>query len=163
MSNPSLTPNTVPVGTSIPTTAQDFLNFVAQNLILDGLEYAVPVVRSMDTPDVSENNKLWIEVDDSGNPKSAKLFAAYWKLLPAVVDWSNARPAYPNKGTLFFDSSIGTLLLYTGSAWVTAEGVSGDMKYVNAPDVATALTKNPGWVEATGVTSPSGYVAIKKS
>ena len=163
MSNPSLTPNTVAVGTQLPATAQDLVNFLAQNLILEGLEYAVPVIRSKDTPDVSQNDKLWIEVDDSGNPLSAKIFSSYWKLLPVVVEWANARPVTPSKGQLFYDAAIGTLLMYTGSAWVTADGVSGDLKYVNAADTATALAKNPGWVAASGVTPPSGYVAIKKS
>ena len=41
------------------------------------------------------------------------------------------------------------MLIWERAKWRTADGSPGDVKFVKATDVATALVNNPGWVEDT--------------
>ena len=166
MANTALTATQAPIGSAVPSTLQGILNAVAQYLQITGLSDVTGIVVSEETPDASKEDKLWVQTDDAGRPVAAYLFAQYWRKIPAVAQASSARPTNPVEGTLFFDTTIGTLLRYTGSAWVTADGTSGDLKYVVAASESTALLARPGWVVETSIslgTLPTGVFLLKKS
>ena len=166
MANAALNATQVPVGSAVPATLQGILNAVAQYLEITGLSDVTGIVVSEETPDASKEDKLWIQTDDAGRPVAAYIFAQYWRKVPAVVQAASTRPTNPVEGTLFFDTNIGTLLRYAGTAWVTADGTSGDLKYVVAASAAEALSTRPGWVQETTIslgTLPTGVILIKKT
>jgi hypothetical protein len=55
------------------------------------------------------------------------------------------RPDSPATNYLFFDTTIGRLLRWTGSAWTTADGCLGEIKLLVGVSEAEAITRNPGW------------------
>ena len=166
MSSAGLIATSVPVGSALPTTLQGFLNAAAQYLALSGLDDITGIVVSEDTPDSSKEDRLWIEIDDAGRPKAAYIFAQYWRRLPTVLSVGDNRPVNPVEGTLFYDTTIHTILLYNGTSWVTAGGTPGELKWVQASSVSAALAANPGWVQETSITIgtlPTGVYLLKKS
>ena len=58
-----------------------------------------------------------------------------------------SRPTGAAVNDLYFDTDINRLLRNTTQGWSTFDGAVGDIKMVDAFDVDTALTNNPGWSE----------------
>jgi hypothetical protein len=79
----------------------------------------------------------------------------------AQVDWANVvnkqpygwipsgvtfnRTPFETVGTLFYDTQINRVLIFTSNGWSTADGAIGDVKFTASLDESTALLRNPGW------------------
>lgn len=141
------TANTVSTTTANPTTAQELLDFVAQNLGITGLDSAVGLVVSETQPTVAQQSLSWLRVDELGNPLGIYRYYGTWKLVGSIASYgiTGNRPPNPIDGQLYFDTTIGVMLVYDDDGWITASGTSGDIKLVAATTGAVALANNPGW------------------
>jgi hypothetical protein len=150
--NLTITALTLPEGTEFPGNMQDLEDLIAQYLFIDnqgdfsGINYG-------DTEPAPENrDRPWFETDASGNPIGWKSWnGSAWTAIPIVVPSGNtgSRPSSPSTGTLYRDTTIGTVIIYSGSQWVTLDGTSGDVKFVVGTVLADVLAKNPGWSHYT--------------
>lgn len=150
--NAYLNPLTLPANTEWPGTPQLGLALTAQYMEIKGLEDLGGVVRGSTTPASEDRDKAWLKTDVSGNPLGWYSWnGSTWAqiLFSAPSGTTANRPAAPTTGQFYFDTTISVLLMYNGSAWVTAAGSPGDIKYVKKATLAEALTANPGWVQDT--------------
>lgn len=155
--NLTLTAQTVPANSQLPSSAQAMVNFVAQYVgILGGAAFN-GINFGASTPAAQNRGLPWFKTDANGNPLG--LFSwngTTWAAIPTIVPSgpTASYPANPANGYEFYDTTIGALVLYNAAAgaWTTASGTVGDIKFVTAGTLAAALAANPGWVQfAAGV------------
>lgn len=146
--NAYLNPLTLPANTEWPGTPQLGLAMTAQYMEILGLEDLGGVVRGSTTPASEDRDKAWLKTDVSGNPLGWYSWngSAWSQILFSAPSGTTAnRPGSAVAGQFYYDTTIGVLLMYNGSAWVTAAGSPGDIKFVSAASESEATTKNPGW------------------
>ena len=151
--SPYLSPLTFPSGTEIPGTMQGLANLLAQYLAVNGLSELGGINFGPTTPSEANRDKPWFKTDESYNPIG--FFA--WNGSAWVTFDTGAIPSGPTAsrltspavGQLYLDTDINCVLVWERAKWRTAHGSPGDVKFVKATDVATAIVNNPGWVEDT--------------
>jgi hypothetical protein len=150
---PYLSALTFPSGTEIPGTMQGLANLLAQYLAVNGLSELGGINFGPTTPSEADRDKPWFKTDGSYNPIG--LFSwngSAWVTFDtgAIPSGPTAsRPSSPSVGQLYLDTDINCVLVWERAKWRTAHGSPGDVKFVKATDVATAIANNPGWVEDT--------------
>jgi len=150
---PYLSALTFPSGTEIPGTMQGLANLLAQYFAVNGLSELGGINFGPTTPSEADRDKPWFKTDGSYNPIG--LFSwngSAWVTFDtgAIPSGSTAsRPSSPSVGQLYLDTDINCVLVWERAKWRTAHGSPGDVKFVKATDVATAIANNPGWVEDT--------------
>ena len=148
--NLSLQAGTAPSGATLPGNVQALLNLVAAYTLINGQQNFNGLNYGASTPGPSSRNLPWFKTDQFGNPIGFFSWnGANWAAIPLVAATgpSTMRPNNPGIGTEFYDTTIGAVLIYSAMGWTTASGSVGDVKEVQAPDITTALTNNPGWVQ----------------
>jgi hypothetical protein len=152
--NLALNPGTVPALTPLPSSAQDLIDFVSEYTGIQGGSAFNGINFGSNTPAPQNRGLPWFKTDANGNPIG--LFSwngLAWVTTPtnAASGPSSARPAGPSSGSTYYDTTIGALIIWNGTAgaWTTASGTIGDIKEVITATLATALTNNPGWVQET--------------
>ncbi len=143
---------TVPSGTEFPGNPQAFLDFCAQYLAITGLNPFSGVNFGDTEPTPEERDRPWFKTDSSGNPIGWYSWGgSSWEPTPVTPQSGTtaSRPGSATLGQTYFDTDIDVLLIFNGSAWITASGSPGDVKEVKAATLADALTKNPGWAHDT--------------
>lgn len=143
---------TVPSGTEFPGTVQELLDLIAAYEEITGGEDFNGVNYGDTEPAPADRDKAWFKTDGSGNPLGWYGWdGSAWILLPIVTPNGNTagRPSPASTGQQYYDTEIEVLLIYNGTAWVTAEGSPGDIKFVAGTVLADVLTKNPGWSHYT--------------
>jgi hypothetical protein len=151
--NAYLSPLLFPSGTEIPGTMQGLANLLAQYLAVSGLSELGGINFGPTTPSEANRDKPWFKTDSSFNPIG--FFS--WNGSAWVTFDTGAIPSGPTAsrltspavGQLYFDTDIKCVLIWERAKWRTADGSPGDVKFVKATDVATAIVNNPGWVEDT--------------
>lgn len=154
--NPVLNPLTLPSGTEFPGTPQLLLALIAQYMEINGLEDLGGVNFGPTTPGADDRDKPWFKTDNSYVPLGWFSWngSAWQQILFNAPSGTTAnRPSSPTEGQFYLDTDIDVLLIYERSAWRTADGSPGDIKFVSAATSADALTKNPGWVVYTAAES----------
>ena len=150
---PYLSPLTFPAGTEIPGTMQGLANLLAQYLAVNGLSELGGINFGPTTPSEANRDKPWFQTDGSYNPIGFFSWnGSAWVTFDtgAIPSGPTAsRPSSPAVGQLYLDTDINTVLVWERAKWRTAHGSPGDVKFVKATDVATAIVNNPGWVEDT--------------
>lgn len=147
----SLTFGDPPVTQEFPGTPKALGDFLAQYFAITGGEAFIPVNFGPDTPDADSRGYPWFKTDIDGVPIGWFSWnGSSWEQLNTNVPVGTTiqRPADAVMGDLFYDITIEVELIYNGTAWVTAAGSPGDMKFVQATTIEQALTKNPGWSQA---------------
>jgi hypothetical protein len=150
---PTLSAVTVPLGTQFPGDPQSFLNFIAANMQVNGLATFNGINFGASTPAPSGRSLPWFKTDNSGNPIGFSSWnGSIWTpspISPQSGTFASA-PTGTSPGQLYYATDLGTagvLCSWSGSAWVTADGVSGDIKPVRGTNLATILANNPGWLQ----------------
>lgn len=143
---------TLPVNTEFPGTPQALLALIAQYMAITGLNPFSGVNYGPVEPTPEERDRPWFKTDSSFNPIGWYSWSgAAWTPIPVTPQSgvTASRPTSATLGQMYLDTDIDVLLIFNGAAWVTAAGSPGDVKEVKAPDLATALTRNPGWEQDT--------------
>lgn len=150
---PYLSPLVFPSGTEIPGTMQGLANLLAQYLAVNGLSELGGINFGPTTPSEANRDKPWFKTDASYNPIGFFSWnGSAWVTFAtgAIPSGSTAlRVTSPAAGQLYLDTDINCVIVWERSKWRTAGGSPGDVKFVKAVDVATAIVNNPGWVEDT--------------
>lgn len=136
----------------MPGNSQALINLIAAYVGVTGAQTFNGLNYGANTPTPDNRDKPWFKTDQLGNPIGFFSWNGLtWSAIPIVVGngTTGMRPSNPGVGTEYFDTTIGVLLLYNGTIWTTASGSPGDVKEVKAPDITTALTVNPGWIQDT--------------
>lgn len=144
-----------------PQTPQGLLDLYADYLSVEFDDTYSLFVKGPGPIAIEDQDKIWFETNEDGGPISIRSFdenLGDWIIFFPAHGTTAERPASPDDYQMFFDTSINTMLIYERSAWRTADGSPGDVKFVTAADLATALTNNPGWIEYTAMRgrSPMG-------
>lgn len=148
----NLTALTFPEGTEFPGTPQGLLNLISEYLFINGQDDFSGINYGDTEPSADNRDRPWFETDGSGNPVGWKSWnGSAWAAIPIVVPRGTTaeRPASPEDGTLYFDTTISVELIYYSLAWHTASGSPGDVKFVTGTVLADVLTANPGWSHYT--------------
>lgn len=150
--NLSLQAQTVPALTPLPSSSQLLVNFIAQYVAILGGNAFNGINFGSQTPSPQNRGLPWFKTDGSGNPIGLYSWnGVAWTTLPtgAASGPTSSYPSNPSAGALFYDTTIGALVLFNASqnAWTTASGVPGDIKEVLTPTLAQALLNNPGWAQ----------------
>lgn len=143
---------TLPEGTEFPGSPQALLVLIAQYMAITGAETFIGVAYGDTEPDADSRDLWWARTDGSGNAIGWYAWGgASWEPLPIAIPSgaTGSRPSSPPDGTLFFDTSINTQLIYYSGSWHTADGSPGDVKFVTGLTLAGVLTQNPGWSHYT--------------
>lgn len=143
---------TLPEGTEFPGTPQELLDLIAQYMEITGLNPFNGINYGASTPSPSNRDRPWFKTTVSGVPIGWFSWdGSAWQKIPTVVPSgpTASRPSGPAEGTQYFDTDINVALIFERSQWRTLAGSPGDVKFVKAADIGTALTKNPGWAQDT--------------
>ncbi|MFZ9725654.1 MAG: hypothetical protein ACO3EH_00475 [Ilumatobacteraceae bacterium] len=124
----ALQPATAPVDAPFPpASAQAMLNFVSAYTQVSGLEQLSGIVLSATTPVATDRDKAWLKLDPaSGRAIGFFIFKGDWVAVPIVPGVGDAPPANPQRGEIFFNTALNTLLVYDGSQWTSNLTPSGD-------------------------------------
>ncbi len=156
--NLSLQALTLPSGTEFPGTMQELQNLIAQYLEIVGESNFSGINYGPTTPDPINRDRPWFKTDNAFQ-------AIGWYAWSGSV-WAPA-PLFPQSGTFataptgvavgqfYYATDINVLCKWTGSTWVTADGASGEIRFVRGTSVSAVLAKYPGWIV---VTDMAGYV-----
>jgi hypothetical protein len=141
----------------MPATPTSLLAFIAQYMTLFGAASLAPLIAQEAVPSVADQDKVWLRLDNLGNPQQFYRFSGTWKPLAswAITGTTAQRPSAPFEGHIYFDTTIGAALVWR-SGWITLGGVTGDLKLVRAASLASALASNPGWVQDTSYATDTG-------
>lgn len=158
---------TLPNGTEYPGSKQADLDLDAQYLSVSGWENYTTINFGSATPSTPNRAYPWFKTDAGGVPIGWFSWnGSAWQQMPTVAGFGTTaeRPA-GSDGMLYFDSDIKCLLVYERSAWRTADGCPGDVKFVRScynggseiadPNITQVLTANPGWSEFTAMAGRS--------
>jgi len=120
MADPVLQPGTVPEDSTLPTTSQKLINFVAAYLRLTGLSDLQGVIIGSSEPVVTDRDKAWVKVD-SGSNRAIGLYRYLggWKQLPNVPLSGENEPANPRPGEMFYNTTAKALKSYIEGTWTT--------------------------------------------
>lgn len=153
---------TLPDGTEFPGTMQLLQNLVAQYLSITGQGDFTGINYGPTTPDASNRDRPWFKTDNSFLPLGWYAWdGAAWtriQLLPQSGAFADA-PTGSGAGQLYYATDINVLCLWNGAAWVTADGASGEIRFVRGTDIGDILTKYPGWVQVTDIAAQTIAVA----
>lgn len=143
---------TLPSGTEFPGTMQDLENLIAQYLAITGDENFSGINYGSTTPATADQNKPWFRTDGSGHSLGWYAWdGAIWdriQVLPQSGTFA-AAPAAIGTGQLYYATDGAGLCVWNGTAWVTADGRQGEVRYVRGTNLATILAKYPGWAQVT--------------
>jgi hypothetical protein len=89
---------------------------------------------------------LWLEIKGTRFIRWHTWISGAWRPLTSRGTTAQ-RPSDPVDYERYFDTDIGTEIIYYGAAWHTVSGVPGDVKYVVHTTLTAALAANPGWQE----------------
>lgn len=143
-----LSPLILPSETEFPGTPQELLTLIAQYMAINGGQDFSGVAYGDPEPAPEDRDLAWFRTDGGGNPIGWYGWdGSAWVPLPVITPSGPTadRPAGPVTGQKFYDTDIDCEIIYSGTAWVTVDGVPGDVKFVSGTILATVLTKNPGW------------------
>tara|TARA_R110002153_G_scaffold93463_2_gene225960 strand:+ start:14188 stop:14946 length:759 start_codon:yes stop_codon:yes gene_type:complete len=147
----TIVPSVLPVDQSLPAGVQQLLNLVAGNLTVQGFSSVDGLVVSATEPNPDQRDRVWLKTDvSSGAPIQFRTFnAGAWVVLPTTMGFgpTDTRPVAPAEGEQYFDSDLTTALVYERASWRTLSGSPGDIKFVRATTIASAIESNPGWAE----------------
>jgi hypothetical protein len=150
--NAELQALTLPANTEFPGTPQALLALICQYVAITGLNPFNGINYGPTEPTPENRDKPWFKTDSSFNPIGWYSWGgASWEPTPITPESGTtvSRPTNPTIAQLYYDTDIRVLLMWTGAAWVTADGSPGDIKEVKAATLADAITNNPGWVQDT--------------
>jgi microcystin-dependent protein len=150
--NLTLQAGTAPYQQPLPGNAQALLNFIAAYIMIAGGQNFNGINFGASTPAPANRGLPWFKTDQFRNPLGFFSWnGTIWSGIPIVLanGPTTSRPPNPGVGTEYYDTTIGALLVFSASGWTTASGSVGDVKEVQAADIATALANNPGWVQDT--------------
>lgn len=143
-----LQPLTLPDGTEFPGTPQELLTLIAEYMAITGLAGFDGINIGDTTPDASNRDRPWFRTNAGGVVLGWYAWnGAAWTLIPLTMPSGGTRPASPQEGQQFYDTTIKTALIFAGGAWRTLTGSPGDVKFVKANTIEDALANNPGWVQ----------------
>jgi hypothetical protein len=54
-------------------------------------------------------------------------------------------------GQLYWATDIAVMCQWNGAAWVTQDGMQGEVRYVRGTNITTILAKYPGWIQITDI------------
>lgn len=151
-----------PSAEGFPATFAEFLTKIREytEVSTDSDDPDGDTVRSIivqtTSPVSPADNDLWVKID-AVSSRPIGLYAydgSAWQSMSVVNSGTTAkRPATSIAGEKYYDTDINVELIYTGSAWVTAAGSPGDIKFVyldrdsytGVAGDAEAERLNPGW------------------
>ncbi len=138
-----------PAEAEFPGTPKALGDFIAQYLAIAGGEDFMSINFGPDTPAVDDRDKPWFKTDEDGVPLGWFSWDGLaWSQQPDTVkSGPTAQRPTGVQGLKYFDTDINTLLIYERSAWRTASGSPGDVKFVKAATIEDALEANPGWIQ----------------
>jgi hypothetical protein len=161
---------TLPSGTEFPGTMQLLENLTAQYLAITGDANFSGINFGPTTPATADQNKPWFRTD--GSLHSIGWYAwtgSIWdrvQVLPQTGTLA-AAPTAIGTGQLYYATDGAGLCVWNGTAWITADGRQGEVRYVRGATLATILAQYPGWVQVTdavgcafavaGTGSPHGF------
>lgn len=121
-------PATVPVDAPFPpANAQALINFVTAYIGLSGLETLSGVLVSATEPPAADRDKVWVKRDgSSGRALGLFVYNGGWLPVPFILPSGEAEPAGGKLGELFYNTQLGTIRLFNGSAWTTNFHHTGD-------------------------------------
>lgn len=150
--NAELQALTLPANQEFPGTPQALLELIAQYMAITGLNPFSGINYGATEPTPEDRDKPWFKTDSSFNPIGWYSWGgSEWEPVPVTLQSGTTanRPTGAILAQTYLDTDIDVALVFNGSAWVTLSGSPGDVKEVKAPDLATALTRNPGWEQDT--------------
>ena len=113
-----LKPGTVPVDAALPDSVQRMINMVAAYTQIDGLSGLQGVIISGTTPVTTDQDKLWIKLDNgSGRAIGIYRYLGGWKQIPVAVGTGASEPGSPVVGELFYNTDLKALKIYTLEGW----------------------------------------------
>lgn len=134
---------------------QEQINLIAQYLMIAGQADFSGINFGPTTPSPTDQDRPWFKTDNSGNPIGWFTWGgASWVQLPLVPQSGGfaSAPVSGIVGQQYYATDLGTtgvLLVWNGTAWITVDGVSGDVKFVGGTDISVILNNNPGWIQVT--------------
>jgi len=143
---------TLPDGTEFPGTMQGLENLIAQYLVIAGEDTFSGINYGPTTPDAANRDRPWYKTDSSFH--SIGWFAwdgSAWSPVPLfpLSGTFAAAPTGVMVGQLYYATDINRQCQWNGSAWVTADGGQGEVRFVRGTSITTILTNNPGWSQVT--------------
>jgi hypothetical protein len=147
-----LQPGTSAQQDQLPGTCQALLDYIAANTGIAGTTLFNGINFGSATPSPDNQNLPWFNTDSFGNPLGLYSWnGVAWTGIASQTSSgpSTSRPTSKTLGLQYYDTTIGGLIYWNGTIWTTVSGMVGDVKEVRAPDIGTALTNNPGWVQDT--------------
>jgi hypothetical protein len=150
--NLSLQALTLPANTEFPGTMQQLQNLIAQYLAIVGESNFSGINYGPTTPDAANRDRPWFKTDGSLHAIGWYTWdGAAWTPVPLFPQSGTfaAAPTGVGVGQLYYATDTGVMCMWTGSAWVTQDGMSGEVRFVRGTNITTILTKYPGWVQVT--------------
>lgn len=150
--NAELTALTLPANQEFPGTPQGLIDLFCQYAAITGLNPFSGINYGPVEPTPENRDRPWFKTDASFNPVGWYSWGgSAWEPAPVTLQSgaTASRPTGAILGQTYFDTDIKVALIYTGTQWTTLDGSPGDVKEVKATDLATALTRNPGWAQDT--------------
>jgi hypothetical protein len=141
---------TPPSGSDFPGTPAGLLAFIAQYMRINGLDDFNGVNLGSASPAPENQDKPWFKVEEDGTPIGWFTWnGAAWTGLPLILPAgaTTERPLTTDTGAKWFDTTINVELVFDRGKWRTVAGSPGDVKFVATDTLATALERNPGWIE----------------
>lgn len=145
-----LTAGTAPFGAALPGNAQALLNFVSAYVLITGSGDIGGINYGSNEPSPENRSYPWWKTNPDGNPIGMYNWnGSAWVTVSTVVQNgpTSSRPVDAAAYTQYFDTTIGVMIIWTGARWITLSGSPGDLKFVTAATIDSALVLNPGWIQ----------------
>ena len=141
---------------------QDLENLIAEYLAITGDDNFSGINYGPTTPATADQNKPWFKTDGSLHGIGWYAWTgSIWdrvQVLPQTGTFASA-PAAIGTGQLYYATDGAGLCVWNGSAWVTADGRQGEVRYVRGTSISTILANYPGWAQVTDAVGCSFGVA----
>ena len=142
----------LPSGAEFEGTRQLLQNSIAKYMAITGEENFNGINFGPTTPLSADQDKPWFKTD--GSFHAIGWFAwsgSAWTPSPLIPQYGtfSAAPTGTSPGQLYYATDINRQCQWNGSAWVTADGGQGEVRFVRGTNITTILTNNPGWAQVT--------------